>query len=238
MTEQLSQAEDDYQEIAAEIGTLIDDMKEHAESADDIQKMEDTQIRIAMKELNDWKKRKQGICKAYRKQSSLVDKLVKSLEADMSSDSGRRNASEEIETLKADRQDLQTKYDEMDEFVDGFLEQLRSEDSSRSLHSRDTEKLSEVEWPRFTGKESEDFAKFREKLEKAFKHAKTPRDAKVDKLRSPLSGHAKDLVPDSMKDLDDAYKVLGDAIGDPSSLVDFKMKLLNDAGILTVFRRT
>ena len=55
MTEQLSQAEDDYQEIAAEIGTLIDDMKEHAESADDIQKMEDTQIRNAMKELNDWK---------------------------------------------------------------------------------------------------------------------------------------------------------------------------------------
>ena len=237
LTEQLSQAEDAYQEIAADIGTLIDDMKEHAESADDIKEMEDTQVRIAMKELNDWKKKKQGICKAYRKQSSLVDKLVKSLEAEISSDSGRRNASQEIETLKADREDLQTKYDEMDEFVDGFLDQLRSEDSSRSLHSRDTEKLSEVEWPRFTGKESEDFAKFREKLEKAFKHAKTSRDAKVDKLRSLLSGHAKDLVPDSVRDLDTAYKALADAFGDPSRLVDFKLKLLNDAGILPAAER-
>ena len=120
----------------------------------------------------------------------------------------------------------------MDEFFTSFLEELKEEDAARSLHSRDTEKASNVEWPKFSGKEIEDFAKIKEKPLHAFKQAKTSRDAKVDKLRALLSGHAKDLVPDGVKDIDSAFATLANAFGDPSRLVDFKLKLLNDAGML------
>ena len=139
-----------------------------------------------------------------------------------------------METLKADKEDLAKKFDDMDEFVKEFLDELREEDSSRALHSRDSEKAVDVDWPRFSGKESEDFSKFKEKLERAFKQAKTSAAVKVDKLRSLLGGHARDLVPDGVKEIETAFTVLGDAFGDPSRLVDFKLKLLNEAGLLPV----
>ena len=69
-------------------------------------------------------------------------------------------------------------------------------------------------------------------MERAFTLAKTSRDLKLDKLRSLLSGHAKDLVPDAIKDLDEALKILSQAFGDPGRLVDFKLKLLADIGQL------
>ena len=88
LTEMISKAEDDCNEIAGEIGALEDDIKEHAEAIDDLKDKEDVEIRIAMQE------------------------------------------------------DLSKKFDDMDEFVHSFLDELREEDTTRALHSRDTEKES------------------------------------------------------------------------------------------------
>ena len=137
-----------------------------------------------------------------------------------------------MEDLIADKDDLETKFDEMELFVDSCLKELRAQDSSRSLHSKDVDKPGEVDWPRFSGKDSEDFSKFKNKLEKAFKLAKISREMKVDKLRTLISGHARDLVPDTVKDINEAFKLLDDAFGDPSRLIDFKLKILADMGQL------
>ena len=64
LSEMIIKAEDDCPEISAEIGSLEDDLKEH-----------DSEIRIAMKEVDEWKKRRQSITKAYRKYISLVNKI-------------------------------------------------------------------------------------------------------------------------------------------------------------------
>ena len=177
----ITKAEDDCQEISAEIGSLEDDLKEHAESVEEIKEKDDSEIRIAMKEVAEWKKRRQSITKSYRKYISLVNKIDKNLSSEITKEDGRKDAAQDLENLKADKEDLMKKFEELDEFFTSFLEELKDEDAARSLHSRDTEKASDVEWPKFAGKDSEDFAKFKEKLLRAFKQAKTSRDAKVDK---------------------------------------------------------
>ena len=207
-------------------------MKEHFNTVEDIKTKDDSQIRIAMLEVSDWKKRKQDICKSYRKYNNLVDRLDKALTAEIGLESGRKDAESELDSLKADRDDLEVKFDDMETFADGCLKEIRVQDTSRSLHSKDTDKPTDVEWPRFAGKDNEDFTKFKEKLERAFKLAKVSRDLKVDKLRSLLSGHAKDLVPDTVSDLEEAFKLLDGAFGDPSRLVDYKLKVLGDIGQL------
>ena len=232
LSDQLAKAEDEYRDIIAEIDSLLEDMKEHFESSEEIKEKDDSQVRIAMIESSDWKKRKQEISKSYRKYSSLVDRLEKALLAETEIENGMKDAKAELETLKADKEDLETKFDSMEEFADSFLKELRAQDTARALHSKDSDKAIDVEWPRFAGKDFEDFAKFKDKLERAFKLAKVSRDMKVDKLRMLLSGHAKDLVPDTVKNLDEAYKLLDEAFGDPSRLVDFKLKVLGELGQL------
>ena len=232
ISEGIAKADDDYQEILTEIDSLEEDLKEHFESADTIKDKEDSLVRVAMSEVNDWKKRKQQIIKSYRKYGSLTDRLVRMLQTEIEAEEGRETAITELDSLKSDKEELEKRYEEMEEFVDTFIKELRSEDRIRSLHSRDTDKPADVEWPKFSGKDNEDFGKFKDKLERSFKLAKTSRDLKMDKLRSLLSGHAKDLVPDALKDLDEALKILNDAFGDPGRLVDFKLKSLADIGQL------
>ena len=232
LTDSLSKADEDYQEVTAEIDLIQEDIQEHFESAEEIKLAEDSRIRVAMLESAEWKKRKQEISKLYRKYCNLVERLKKSLTAEIDADSGRADAKKELEDLIADKDDLETKFDEMELFVDSCLKELRAQDFSRSLHSKDVDKPGEVDWPRFSGKDSEDFNKFKNKLEKAFKLAKISREMKVDKLRTLISGHARDIVPDTVKDIDEAFKLLDDAFGDPSRLIDFKLKSLASMGQL------
>ena len=232
LSESISKADDDYQELLAEIDSLEDDIKDHFDDVEEMKGKEDSLIRVAMKDVSDWKRRKQQISKLYRKYGSLADRLIKALQAEIDSPDGRRDANTDLESLQTDKEELETRFDQMEEFVDNIIKELRAEDKIRALHSRDTEKPVDVEWPKFSGKNGEDFDKFKDKLERAFTLAKTSRDLKLDKLRSLLSGHAKDLVPDAIKDLDEALKILSQAFGDPGRLVDFKLKLLADIGQL------
>ena len=119
-----------------------------------------------MQELSDWKKRKYKIAGLYRKFVSLADRVEKALNERIANED-RPNAKDELETLQADKADLEEKFEEMEQFFDACFKQLRMEDQSRDLHSRDTDKPVDVDWPKFAGKDGEDFAKFKEKLEKA-----------------------------------------------------------------------
>ena len=82
----------------------------------------------------------------------------------------------------------------------------------------------------FEGKDEECFVDFKVKLERAFELNQTAETAKATKIRELLRGNAKNLVPDSVENIDDIYKVLDRAFGDPIRLLDYKKQSLSKIG--------
>ena len=109
-------------------------------------------------------------------------------------------------------------------------DELKTEDSRRELHSMSTAVSEKVLYPTFEGKDDECFADFKVKMEKAFKHNQTNKSAKASLIKESLKGNAKSHIPDSMEDIDDIYKALDRAFGDPTRLLHFKMKSLCKLG--------
>ena len=54
--------------------------------------------------------------------------------------------------------------------------------------------------------------------------------AKATKIRELLRGNAKNLIPDSVENIDDIYKVLDRAFGDPIRLLNYKKQSLSKIG--------
>ena len=81
-----------------------------------------------------------------------------------------------------------------------------------------------VQYPLFEGKDEECFVDPKVKLEKAFEHYQTAETAKATKIKELLRGNAKNLIPDSMENIDDIYKVLDKAFGDPMRFLNYKKK--------------
>ena len=65
---------------------------------------------------------------------------------------------------------------------------------------------------------------------RAFKSNRVAKVDQVDKLRECLSGFALSLVPDSMKDIDTAFRALSDQWGDPERVLDSRLKELKIIG--------
>ena len=97
-------------------------------------------------------------------------------------------------------------------------DELRSENTERQLHFNATSVTENVQYSLFEGKDEECFVDFKVKLEKAFEHNQTAETAKATKIKELLRGNAKNLIPDSMGNIDDIYKVLDRAFGDPMRL--------------------
>ena len=77
------------------------------------------------------------------------------------------------------------------------------------------------------------FAKFKEKVIKAFAQNRICKDDKIAKLREALRGHAKKLIPESrITDIDEAWAALDIAFGDPTRLLKCKMDKLFKLGML------
>ncbi len=89
-----------------------------------------------------------------------------------------------------------------------------------------------VQYPLFEGKDEECFADFKVKLEKALKHNQTLKSAKATKIKELLRGNAKNHIPDSMENIDDIYKALDRAFGDPTRLLNYKKKSLTKLGAI------
>ena len=82
----------------------------------------------------------------------------------------------------------------------------------------------------FEGKNEECFVDFKVKLERAFELNQTAETAKATKIRELLRGNAKNLIPDSMENIDNIYKVLDKAFGDPIRLLNYKKQSLSKIG--------
>ena len=104
------------------------------------------------------------------------------------------------------------------------------QDTNRGLFTLEPSKSEKVKFPSFSGQPSEDFMKWKEKMENAFLKNRVPKDERLDKLREYLKGKALGLVPESTKNIDTAYTVLKDAFGDPARVLDHKLLLLEEIG--------
>ena len=76
-------------------------------------------------------------------------------------------------------------------------EKIETEDEDRGLYSMETAKTTQVSLPTFSGKDSEDFSKFKLDMEDAFKTNRISKKEQIKKLRECVKGQARKLIPDS-----------------------------------------
>ena len=163
------------------------------------------QIRI---ELKTWDEKLKGITSMHREalelmaENSILDGSVVDLV----------DASNKVEDLTLDFKKVS------DAVID--------EDLCRELHTMNTSVTEKVKYPSFGGTDEECYQYFKELLDKAFKHNQVSKSAKVTKLKECLKGNAKNIIPESMKDIDLAYATLEKAFGDPTKLLKVKINSL------------
>ena len=113
------------------------------------------------------------------------------------------------------------------------IESIKAEDKSRELYTLNTSKTDVVKLPMFEGRDDEDFAKFKLEIEKAFVKNRVAKCDKLEKLHEVLKGYAKKLVPKSLTgDIDEAWKVLDKAFGNPMRLMNYRKEALLKLGFL------
>ena len=107
---------------------------------------------------------------------------------------------------------------------------IKGEDDNRALYTLDSTKHEHVKYPTFQGLESEDYALFKSKVEKAFETNRVIKTDRIAKLRNCLKGNALTLVPESsVKNIDDAWVALEAAYGSPERLMRSKKDAISKA---------
>ena len=120
-------------------------------------------------------------------------------------------------------QECDLKLDEVEKEVEATVKAVEEQNDTRELYSLDDVKVDKVKLPTFSGKESEDYEKFKSDLLKGFAQNRVTQADKLGKLRECLYGEAKKLVPHSISsNVDDALKVLDQAYGDPIRLFTYR----------------
>lgn len=112
------------------------------------------------------------------------------------------------------------------------IDQVKEEDSNRCLYSLAKSKTATVKLPVFAGTQAEDFSKFRREVEKGMKINRVRKYDQVSKLRECLRLDAKELIPSTMDDIEEAWKILDKRYGDPSRVMAARKQKLRDLGKL------
>ena len=103
---------------------------------------------------------------------------------------------------------------------------VTAEDKDRALFSLETSKGEVLKYPSFAGDSSQDFIKFKEKMEYRFRRNQVAKQDQLDKLREVLKGQALRLVPESTKDIDAAWSILKNAFGDSVRVLQHRLESL------------
>ena len=130
---------------------------------------------------------------------------------------------ESLDDGESDFKMLEEQLDIVRTAVEKAVEDVEKEDNKRNLFTLEKDTGAKIEYPKFSGKFSECFLKFKDKMERAFKSNRVPKVDQVDKLREQLSGFALSLVPDSVKDIEVAFKSLEDQWGDPERVLTSRL---------------
>ena len=116
-------------------------------------------------------------------------------------------------------QECDLKLVDVEREVEDTIKAVQEQNDIRELYSLDEVKVDKVKLPTFSGKESEDYEKFKSDLLKGFAQNRVTQADKLDKLRECLFGEAKRLVPQSISSsVDDAIKVLNQEIRSKSMI--------------------
>ena len=121
-------------------------------------------------------------------------------------------------------------YDFVKKWYDEEKEGLEREDDVRGLFTNFSVAGEKLDYPKYGGTEGEDYEKFSERLEKAFKHNKVAKVDQLDKLRKCLSGKALALVPESTEGIEKALATLKAAFGDPEKILAHRLGKLKSFG--------
>jgi hypothetical protein len=136
-------------------------------------------------------------------------------------------------SFSTDRQEaIQQIYDESKKKFQTARSSLKKEDADRGLFTMEPTRSDIIKYPTFSGLPSEDFLKFVETMHQRFKENKVKKKEQVAKLRECLKGAALGRVPDGITDIEEAFKRLSEAYGNPSKVMNHTLKSLEDLGLL------
>ena len=178
----------------------------------------DDDIRKAMRSKEDWMKRLAKIKEEYIQYETLVSTWSPTLLVDS----------------EGEYCQIRSQYELVIRAVEAVVDTVEGQDNARGLYSLDVNSGAKLEYPKFSGKFSEDFVKFQDKMERAFKANRVPKVDQVDKLREMLSGFALSLVPDNMRSIDAAFQALKQQWGDPERVLESRLVELRKLGPLPV----
>ena len=182
-----------HQKITDACSQLVLDVQTDNDD-DDWTKVDDDFIRKSMQSKHQWVKQLDVIKEDFVAYKTLVTTFSPSSLLDEESD----------------YKQLLNHYELAVKTVEDSVEAVEKEDTSRNLYTLHKDIGSKLEYPKFSGKFSECFLKFKEKMERAFKANRVPLVDQVDKLRENLSGFALSLVPETTKDIKIAFEALSD----------------------------
>ena len=169
----------------------------------------DNDIEIAMNKVDDWKRKMEKL----REKSYAIQRNTMSFNLDQS-------------TMRSSKALVNTLSSELDIVVDN----IQFEDGKRCLYSQNRSKVAAVKFPTFGGDIDEDFSKFEKEVKKAFSSNRVRRDDQVSKLRECLKRHPKSLIPSSMDNIEDAWKVLKTIFGDAARTMKAKQAKIASMG--------
>lgn len=162
-----------------------------------------------MNKVDDWKRKMEKL----REKSYAIQRNTMSLNLDQS-------------TMRSSKALVSTLSSELDIVVDS----IQFEDGKRCLYSQNRSKVASFKFPTFGGDIEEDFAKFEKEVKKTFTFNRVRRDDQVSKLRECLRNHPKSLVPASMDNIDDAWRVLEAIYGDAARTMKAKKATIFSMG--------
>ena len=107
---------------------------------------------------------------------------------------------------------------------------LEYEDSDRCLYSLAKSKSADVPYPKFHGKDDEDYLKFVREFKEALKSNQVAKSDQVKTLRRHLDGLALAQVPEGLTDITKAFSNLSALYGNASRMMDNKKEKLSTMG--------
>ena len=197
-------AETEQNSFLGEVSVLSDIMPD-----EDWEEIDDEAVGNAMRNLSKWQDQMNRIERSYRKYENMAMKY-------------------NFSQVKQDA--MKTTYQEKRERFESTRTAIQREDSDRGLFTLEPAKTDIIKYPTFAGLPSEDYLKFREIMELRFRENKVKRREQVAKLRECLRGAALARVPEGEKDIQEAFSRLSEAFGNPSKVMSFHIKALEDLG--------
>ena len=170
---------------------------------------EDNVISNGMRSMARWQEQMNTIERAFRKYENMKYKF------------------------SSDRQEaVQLVYDEAKQKFQTARSSLAKEDADRGLYTMEPVRSDIIKYPLFSGLPSEDLLKFMETMRQRFKENKVKKKEQVAKLRECLNASALGRVPDGITDIEEAFKRLQEAFGNPSKVMNHTLKALEELGLL------